>query len=71
MVRRTARWSGASVEVVDLDSDDELIRLYSLRIPVVLGPLGDVVAEGRIEAGQLRHAIRAARRRERPGSSDP
>lgn len=68
MVRRAVRWSGASVEVVDIDSDDELIRLYSLRIPVVLGPGGDVVAEGRIEAGQLRHAIRAARHRERPGA---
>lgn len=71
VVRQAARWAGASIELVDVDSDDDLIRLYSLRIPVVLGPQGDVVAEGRIDAAALRRAIRASRRRQRPGTRAP
>jgi hypothetical protein len=62
VVRRVARWSRASLDVVDMDSDDELVRLYSLRVPVVLGPGDRVLAEGRIDPRQLRKAIAAERR---------
>lgn len=46
-----------------MDSDDELVRLYALRVPVVLGPDGEVIAEGIIERRGLRRAVFAARRR--------
>lgn len=40
----------------DVDADAELLRLYDFRIPVVLRG-GEVIAEGRIEAGRLRAAL--------------
>ncbi|MGH8912454.1 MAG: glutaredoxin family protein [Acidimicrobiia bacterium] len=61
VVRRVASRVGAALEVVDMDTDDDLIRLYGLRVPVVLGPGGDVLAEGIIDERVLRRAIRRAR----------
>ena len=43
---------------VDIDEDDHLVREYGLRIPVVVGPTGSVLAEGIIEPGELRRALR-------------
>ena len=36
------------VEEVDIDSDDGLVSFYGMRIPVLLGPNGEVLAEGLI-----------------------
>lgn len=63
VVRATAERYRAHLEVVDMDSDDELVRLYALRVPVVLGPGGEVIAEGVIDRRGLRRAVSAARRR--------
>lgn len=38
--------AGIDVEVVDIDRDDALLAVFDLRVPVVLGPNGEVVAEG-------------------------
>jgi glutaredoxin len=43
-------------EVADVDSDDELHRLYDFRVPVVLID-GVVVAEGRISRESLETAL--------------
>jgi glutaredoxin len=43
-------------EVLDVDADDELYRLYDFRVPVVLVD-GRVVAEGRITREQLLKAV--------------
>jgi glutaredoxin len=43
---------GAQPELVDVDSDDELHRLYDFRVPVVLLD-GKVIAEGRVTLDQL------------------
>ncbi len=43
---------GVYPELVDVDADDELHRLYDFRVPVVLID-GAVVAEGRITRDQL------------------
>jgi len=56
LVAREAKRAGAMVEEVDVDTDDRLIALYGLRIPVVLGPGEVVVAEGVIND---RKALRA------------
>jgi hypothetical protein len=46
------------VQEVDIDSDDLLVKEYGMRIPVLLSPDGQVVAEGLIEAGSLRRSLR-------------
>lgn len=62
VVRRVARHLRVPLEVVDLEADDELVRLYAWRIPVVLGPDGEVLAEGIIEERKLRAMVRRVRR---------
>ena len=43
-------------EVLDVDADDELYRLYDFRVPVVLVD-GVVVAEGKIDRERLRKTL--------------
>ena len=43
-------------EVLDVDADDELYRLYDFRVPVVLVD-GVVVAEGKVDRDRLRKAL--------------
>jgi predicted thioredoxin/glutaredoxin len=43
-------------EVLDVDADDELYRLYDFRVPVVLVD-GVVVAEGKVDRERLRKAL--------------
>lgn len=59
IVRRIARRYRVPLEVVDMDSDDDLVRLYAWRIPVVLGPDGEVLDEGLIDERRLRSAVKA------------
>lgn len=40
---------GLRVEEVDIDGDDELVKLYGLRVPVVLASHQRVIAEGIID----------------------
>jgi predicted thioredoxin/glutaredoxin len=47
---------GIDPKLADVDTDDELFRLYDWRVPVVLGN-GQVVAEGRITQKQLEKAL--------------
>lgn len=63
VVRRAARRYRLPLEVVDMDSDEELVRLYALRIPVLLGPDNEVLAEGNIDPLQVRRAVKTLRRR--------
>jgi thiol-disulfide isomerase/thioredoxin len=50
LVERAARRARVEVEIVDIETDDALVAEYGLRIPVLLGPDGDVLAEGAVEA---------------------
>jgi predicted thioredoxin/glutaredoxin len=43
---------GLDPELRDVDADDELLRLYDWRVPVVLAD-GVVVAEGKVTRDQL------------------
>ena len=54
IVASVAARAGVEIEEVDIDSDPALTRDFGLRIPVVLGPDGTVLAEGQIEARRLR-----------------
>lgn len=59
LVRGEVRRAGYELQVVDIESDDDLLAEYGLRIPVLLGPDGAVVAEGPIgDRRRLRRAIR-------------
>jgi glutaredoxin len=51
---------GLNPELIDVDADDDLHRLYDFRVPVVLVD-GAVVAEGRIRRDQLAAALDSKR----------
>jgi glutaredoxin len=51
---------GVQPELSDVDTDDELHRLYDFRVPVVLID-GVIVAEGRIRRDQLAAALASKR----------
>ena len=60
LVARAARRAGAKLEEIDIERDDDLLQRFHLRIPVLLGPGGEVVAEGVID--DLRTLSRTLRR---------
>lgn len=47
-----------SIERVDIDHDDALVRDFGLRIPVLLDDSGRVLAEGVFERRTLKKALR-------------
>jgi glutaredoxin len=49
------------VEEVDIDTDDDLVKRYGLRVPVILAPHQRVIAEGIIDDPRaLKDQIEAA-----------
>jgi predicted thioredoxin/glutaredoxin len=58
---RLLRDLGLNPELADVDSDDELHRLYDFRVPVVLVD-GAVVAEGEINRNSLETALKRSGR---------
>ena len=62
VVQWAAKREKAGLEEIDIDTDDRLLAIYGLRIPVVLGPSDEVLAEGVIDDRKaLRRAMRAIR----------
>ena len=74
-VRHLGRWSlvvlaagalallrelGHEPHLADVDTDDELFRLYDWRVPVVLAD-GVIVGEGRITKATLKEALKRSR----------
>lgn len=51
----------ADVRLIDIDRSEELQRRYGLRVPVVVVD-GREVAEGQVQPGTVRAALRRARR---------
>jgi len=52
---------GLRVEEIDIDDDDELTKLWGLRVPVILASHDRVIAEGIIDDKRtLKDAIRRA-----------
>ena len=68
--RVVAEAGGAAVELVDVDSDDELLRRYHVRVPVVAVD-GREVAEGQVPDGVVARAVRRARWRRRLAGRRP
>lgn len=52
---------GHEPHLADVDTDDELFRLYDWRVPVVLAD-GAVIAEGNIKPGPLEEALQRSGR---------
>jgi predicted thioredoxin/glutaredoxin len=52
---------GHEPHLADVDTDDELFRLYDWRVPVVLAD-GAIIAEGRITKGPLKEALKRSGR---------
>jgi glutaredoxin len=59
LVRREART--AEVTYVDVDDDETLVTRYGVRVPVILVD-GAEVAELELHPGEVRRAVRSARR---------
>ncbi|MDX1659415.1 MAG: glutaredoxin family protein [Nitriliruptorales bacterium] len=51
----------ADVRLIDIDENDELVKRYGVRVPVIVVD-GREVAEGQVEPGEIRRALRRARR---------
>ena len=51
----------ADVRLIDIDTSDDLVRRYGIRVPVNVID-GREVAEGKVEPGEVRSALRRARR---------
>lgn len=60
----------ADVVHVDVDTSDDLVSAYGVRVPVVMVD-GIEVAELEVAPGTIRRAVRAARRRGALGTSPP
>jgi hypothetical protein len=60
MLTSVAEGMGATVEEIDIETNPDLVRDFALRIPVVLGPSNEVLAEGEIRD---RRVLRTALRR--------
>lgn len=53
ILERVAKDMNVAITEVDIDSDDELTKLYGLRVPVILGAHDRVLAEGVIDDRKL------------------
>lgn len=53
VLEKVAKKMNITIEEVDIEGDDELTKLYGLRVPVVLGAHGRVLAEGVIDDRKL------------------
>ena len=53
VLEKVAKSMNVGIEEVDIDGDDELTKLYGLRVPVILGAHDRVLAEGVIDDRKL------------------
>lgn len=53
ILEKIAKSMNVGIHEVDIDSDDQLTRLYGLRVPVILGTHDRVLAEGVIDDRKL------------------
>ena len=62
LIIRYARRNMVRVETVDVDADPQLLEHFDERVPVVLGPGGAVLAEGRITKLTAKRVVARAKR---------
>jgi len=53
VLEKVAKGMNIAIEELDVDGDEELTRLYGLRVPVILGTHDRVLAEGVIDDRKL------------------
>lgn len=60
VLEKVAEDLNVTIHEIDIDTDDELVRLYGLRVPVLLASHDRVIAEGVIaDRKLLRDAIKS------------
>jgi thiol-disulfide isomerase/thioredoxin len=57
VVEAVVRGAGGRVEEIDIETADRLVGLYGLRVPVVSGSDGEVLAEGIIDGRDLKKRL--------------
>lgn len=62
IVLRAVTRAGGVLEELDVEADDSLLLEFGLRIPVLLGPDGEVLVEGEIDRSALRRVVKRAMR---------
>ena len=55
--RRAAKLLGRRLEVIDIDSDDELVVEFGLRVPVLTTSGGELIAEGSFRMREIVRGI--------------
>lgn len=58
LVEKAVSRFGGAVEEIDVDGSTEFKAEYDARVPVLLAPGGEVIAEGRIERRDLNRRLR-------------
>ena len=53
VLKKVAKSMNVAIEELDVDGDEDLAKLYGLRVPVVLGTHDRVLAEGVIDDRKL------------------
>ena len=53
VLKKVAKSMNVAIEELDVDADEDLAKLYGLRVPVVLGTHDRVLAEGVIDDRKL------------------
>lgn len=61
LIQAVAARHQIEVVEVDIEGDDTLVRDFGLRVPVVIGPHGEVIAEGEIDGKRLNRGLRQLR----------
>jgi hypothetical protein len=61
--RRAARIFGRRLQVIDIDSDDELVVEYGLRVPVLTTSGGQLIAEGSFGMREIVRGLIGRRKR--------
>ena len=61
-VKKVARLFRRDLRIIDIESSDDLVAEYGLRIPVLTSDAGVVIAEGRFEVVQIITGLLGSRR---------
>lgn len=62
--RRAAKILGRRLEIVDIDTEDDLVVEYGLRVPVLTTSRGQLIAEGSFKTAEIVRRMIGRRRPE-------
>jgi hypothetical protein len=68
VVEAVVEAAGGQLVEIDIERSDDLVARYGVRIPVVAGPGGEVLAEGQVERRELQRRLKRFLRSDRGGT---